>query len=414
MDFDKIETTETDMKVPGPRSFLETKPVTRSVDIALMGAETQFGGDMRAGPKDWGLEPTSFSRTNKTVETEFAMGMGPGKLESDQPVKNAGPETGFSTMYIEQTTGGTQQLQPEPIYYEKYSSFTSSSSPQALLQDIAQVLTARSNVDHEPCMEKNKIKGVAYENNGRCTFKIRLYQSNTADRILCEFQRRSGCVVSFNKFYRRTLSDIPSHVSTKVGNGDWISNIDRVEAQADAEGAEPSVQLDDATAVNLISMAGCDNVDVQREGAQALANVAKFPLNQVKLAEMYQKAPEESRLMQLLQKLLSSMDTELCRSGSVLLCCLSTQESMKAVLASNLLDKMVAVLDAPQSFETSDSKRQVAQALATLSSTCAQQMIGLASFKECLKVLKHIHTNDASLKQNALIATANLNNATQM
>lgn len=64
-----------------------------------------------------------------------------------------------------------------------------------------------------------------------------------------------------------------------------------------------------------------------------------------------------------------------------------TQESMKAALASNLFDRMVAVLDAPQSFETSDSKRQVAQALAILSSTCAQQMIDLASFKECLKVL---------------------------
>merc|ERR1712086_214234 len=100
-------------------------------------------------------------------------------------------------------------------------------------------------------------------------------------------------------------------------------------------------------------------------------------------------------------------DTELCRSGSVLLCCLSSQDSMKSVLAQNLLEKMVAVLNAPQSFETSDSKRQVAQALATLSSTCAQQMVGLASFKECLEALKLVHTTDASLKQNALIATAN-------
>lgn len=413
MDFDndnhvEITETESDMKfVPSPLSYM---PVTRSV--RAMAPESHYGEESDQ-QSDWGMGPTSFARTggNKMVDTNFAMGMGPGKLESDQPVKNAGPEASFRTMYIEQTTGQTQQLQPEPIYYEKYSSFTSSSSPQVLLQDLSQVLTARSNVDHEPCMEKNKIKGVAYENNGRCTFKIRLYQSGAVGKILCEFQRRSGCVVSFNKFYRRTLVDIPSHVSTNVRGGDWISNIDRVEAQADAE---PSVQLDDATAVNLISMAGCDNVDVQREGAQALASVAKSPCNQVKLAEMYQKAPEESRLVQLLQKLLSSVDTELCRSGSVLLCCLSSQDSMKSVLAQNLLEKMVAVLNAPQSFETSDSKRQVAQALATLSSTCAQQMVGLASFKECLEALKLVHTTDASLKQNALIATANLNNAAQM
>ena len=300
-------------------------------------------------------------------------------------------------------------LQPEPHYYQQFSSFTSTSSPQVLLQDLSQVFTYLDNVDHEDCMEKNKIKGVAYENNGRCTFKIRLYQSGAVGKILCEFQRRSGCVVSFNKFYRRTLTEIPSHVSTNVRGGDWISNVDRVEAQADAE---PSVQLDDATAVNLISMAGCDNVDVQREGAQALASVAKSPCNQVKLAEMYQKAPEESRLVQLLQKLLSSVDTELCRSGSVLLCCLSSQDAMKSVLAQNLLENMVAVLNAPQSFESIDSKRQVAQALATLSSTCAQQMVGLASFKECLQALKLVHTTDASLKQNALIAAANLNKAT--
>jgi hypothetical protein len=36
------------------------------------------------------------------------------------------------------------------------------------------------------------------------------------------------------------------------------------------------------------------------------------------------------------------------------------------------------------------------------------------SFKECLEALKLVHTTDASLKQNALIAAANLKNAAQM
>jgi hypothetical protein len=35
-------------------------------------------------------------------------------------------------------------LPPEPTHLEKYSSFTSSSSPQALLQYIAQVLTGEN------------------------------------------------------------------------------------------------------------------------------------------------------------------------------------------------------------------------------------------------------------------------------
>ena len=172
MEFDNdnhVEITETDMKVPSQLSYLGAPPA-RHIEIAetdmeasqlsylgappvarsvmAMGPESHFGEEIDqqsnfGGSDSWGLGPTSFARSggNKTVDTEFAMGMGPGKLESDQPVKNAGPEASFRTMYIEQTTGQTQQLQPEPIYYEKYSSFTSSSSPQVLLQDLSQVLT---------------------------------------------------------------------------------------------------------------------------------------------------------------------------------------------------------------------------------------------------------------------------------
>lgn len=233
---------------------------------------------------------------------------------------------------------------------------------------------------------------------------MRLYQG-VGTSILCEFQRRSGCVVSFNKFYRRTIADIASHVSKKAGekSGNWLNTVDRVELQINAE---PSIQLDEATAVNLISMAGCDNIDVQREGAQALANVAKFSANQEKLAQIATVVP-------LLQKLLGSVDTELCRSGCVFLACMATQDSMKAAIVQSCLDFMVAILGSPMSFETTDCKRQVAMALSLL----AGHVKAHASGQVAYNVLKQIHSEkrfgDSSLQQSVVAAYSTLHNAMQ-
>lgn len=285
-------------------------------------------------------------------------------------------------------------LEPEPIYYEKYSSFTSSSQPQELLAAISQQFTARTNVDHEPSFEKNKIKGVAYENNGRCTFKISLFQGKTAGSVLCEFQRRSGCVVSFNKFYRRTIASIPAHVETKKTEKscDWLSNMERIEAQED------SVELDVTTASNLISMAGCDNVDVQREGAQALANIIQSAKNKEKLLEMRDSS------LPLVQKLLGSFDTELCRSGCVILDNMASMTNMREQLVS-CLGSMVAILDAPVSFETIDCSRRVFSALEQLSTTHAAEMASNPAGSQCINVLKRyvtdmtmwVHTDPAAL-----------------
>jgi len=362
----------------------------------------------------WGNEfEGSFIQSNqgKSSSSDSFSDLMPQKLSSTEgfnPTKSGSSlEFRTQTMYIEQVQA--RALEPEPIYFEKYSSFSSNSSAQTLLGEISAVFTARSNVDHEPSFDKNKIKGVAYENNGRCTFKVRLYQGSVPGTLLCEFQRRSGCVVSFNKFYRRTIADITSHVNKVAGEktGNWLKNIEQADLAMNAMNAE-SVQLDDATAMNLISMAGCDNVDVQREGAQALANVAKSPLNQVKLAET------QMRVVELLQKLLGSVDTELCRSGSVLLCCMSAQESLRSSIALSCLEKMVAILDAPPSFESTDSKRQVAQALAILSASVAAEIVVLPAGQRCVQVLKkNMRSYDASFQNSVLLSISNLHNSSQ-
>lgn len=415
-----VATTESEMKVPPSLAFVENAPVTRSVGVMGADIHSGFGDASMEAPAqydadDWGysFNESSFAPTKLSSSDDFnpsknfgPESLMPSKLSSSDafnPIK--GGNVGFSSPMVFQESVQPRALEPEPIYFEKYSSFVSTSSPSAVLADIANVFAERSNVDHEPCFEKNKIKGVAYESNGRCTFKVRLYQSSSPGSILCEFQRRSGCVVSFNKFYRRTLADIASHVSKKVGTGNWLSNIERTEVQIN----EPTVQLDSDAAINLISMAGCDNIDVQREGAQALANVAKFPTNQVKLAEMHMEAPAESRVVGLLQKLLGSVDVELCRSGCVLLSSLATQDCMKSVLTQTLLQQMLVILDAPASFETTNSKRQIALTLSMLAKTGAQEILSHPCGQQCVNVLKkYMRAYDASFQESVLSALGSL------
>lgn len=346
--------------------------INRSVDTGI------FGGEMDSTM--WG-EPSQQEAQQtqhfKLAPSEF----NPTKNQFNQFISP------ISDMPLPMQEMRPRTLDPTPIYFEKYSSFTSTSNPQDLLKDIATSFDAATNVDHECSLEKNKIKGVVYGTPGRCTFKVRLFSAQRPDEVLCEFQRRSGCVVSFNKFYRRTLVNIPKHVNVQqkgqAPQSTWLANSDRLEQLASEE---PAVQLDTDTAANLIAMAGCENVDVQREGAQALASIARHVCNQEKLAE----AELQERVVLLVEKLISSDDVELCRSGCVLLCSLTQTQNMQLQLRlGNLTKSMARVMDGPSSFERIDSKRQVARAVLALSKNCTTSLQPLVALIE-----KHSQCSD--------------------
>jgi len=357
-DYDKIMSgmVITESVVASSKSLLDPAPKTRGVGLAVCKPQT-FGAGPTFEPFEQQVnQPTTAAFTN------FLNGM-----LNQQPQPRA--------------------LEPEPIYYEKYSSFNSSCPPQQLLESISTALKERSNVDYEPDLQKNKIKGVAYESNGRCTFKVRLYKGKKEGDVLCEFQRRSGCVVCFNKMYRRTLasSHVRCHLTEKVekNSGSWLQDFDVMQADAD-----PTVKLDTATATNLMSMAGCEVIDVQREGAQALASVAKHPVNQEKLVEM------QDSVVKLLQKLLGSIDTELCRSGCVLLAHMASQDSIRSSLIENCLADMGNVLGAFQSFETVDSKRQVIQTLGKFMQSSQKDIVNHPAVENVKNALKTVYAQE--------------------
>lgn len=403
-DMSNVDVTESDMKeVPPSLTFREDQTLFRSVLVAA--PDVHHGmmddGGLAEVDAEWGIQgfndPSGLD-SDSFLDTK-SLSLGPGKLSSTDgfnPTKNSPGMMGAQTQapYLQEVVQ-PRTLDPTPVYFEKYSSFTSTSLPQELLQDICKSFSAKTNVDFEPCLAKNKIKGVAYECSGRCSFKVRLYRGTVPGTALCEFQRRSGCVVSFNKFYRRCLADIAVHVrNNNEKQGSWLANLNRLEIQANEE---PAVQLDTATASNLIAMAGCDCVDVQREGAQALVGVCQHAINQAKLCEM------QDQVLPLLQKLLTSADVELCRSGCVLLSSIAGQEVLGQALAQQLCQAMCAVLDGPSSFERLDSKRQVVSALSLLSKSCPDK---LQNTVPALK--KFMHCEDASLKQPCLVALSNL------
>lgn len=122
-----------------------------------------------------------------------------------------------------------------------------------------------------------QIKGIAYEgDSGSCKFKVNLYQGPGSD-ILCEFQRRSGCTVSFNRFYRRTIAEPPLRIF-----GDWLKVVDLLEQKA----IEEEICMDHDTAENLITMAGCKDIKSQREGAHVLTIAARSTVTREQLARM--------------------------------------------------------------------------------------------------------------------------------
>lgn len=137
-------------KVPSQLSFTHAAPLTRSL---LAETQTHFGEDLvRKMEGEWGMEaPTVFGNKSSSSDDAF------GPTMNIAPPKAQGGLTLTSMAYVEQVS--SRALEPEPIYYEKYSSFTTpeGDSPISLLTDISKVFSLRSNVDHEPSFDKNKV-----------------------------------------------------------------------------------------------------------------------------------------------------------------------------------------------------------------------------------------------------------------
>lgn len=267
------------------------------------------------------------------------------------------------------------QLDPVPVYFEKYSSFLTLSNPEQLLRDIDRIFNEMEDVDHDLKPSKCKIKGFANGVTGRCSFKVQLFW-HQGTTILCEFQRRSGCVVSFNKFWKKSLGCLKSHTPAlpETNISQFSDVIDCALPAVFAESAKAVLERD--TVDRLLAMAGCDNVDVQREGSAALAAISQT--NSHQLCECL------PQIVPMLNKLMSANDEELCRNGCVFLANLCVADECRAEIVKSLLPDMLSLLSEPGHMGRRDSKRHVARALFE----CSKASCGVAALLPHVSVLE--------------------------
>jgi len=373
---------------PVMRSFGEF-PSTAHGETAVH-SQSLFGShtaSQKMGLDPWGYQQSAYQQ--KVGEAKSIGGLGDftqqaglgGFDDFERPMMASLGGVGLEP-YLE-----IHQLDPVPVYYEKYSSFYTPSRPDTLLRDIHRIFTEMEGVDHDLKPSKCKIKGFANGVTGRCSFKVQLFW-HQGTIVLCEFQRRSGCVVSFNKFWKKSLGSLKTHAPTLAENSiSYLSdNIDCASLPAAfAESTKTVLERD--TVDRLVAMAGCDNVDVQREGSAALAAISQ--------SNSQQLSGSLPQLVPLLRKLMLANDEELCRNACVFLANLCVSEVCRVEVVKSLLMSMLNLLTEPGHMGRRDSKRHVARALFE----CSKTACGVSALSPHVSILQgYRDTQDSALQ----------------
>jgi hypothetical protein len=374
---------------PVMRSFGEF-PSSSHGETALLSSQSHFGSNLpshKMGQDSWSHQ-SSMGYHQKVGESkspgfgDFTQQAGLGGFDDFARPMMASLGAVLVEPYLE-----IHQLDPVPVYYEKYSSFYTPSRPDTLLRDINRLFNDMEGVDHDLKPSKCKIKGFANGVTGRCAFKVQLFW-HQGTIILCEFQRRSGCVVSFNKFWKKSLGSLKSHAPTLPETSiSYLSdNIDCASLPAAfAETAKTILERD--TVDRLVAMAGCDNVDVQREGSAALAAISQ--------SNSQQLSDSLPQIVPLLRKLMLANDEELCRNACVFLANLCVSESCRVEVVKSLLMNMLSLLTEPGHMGRRDSKRHVARALFE----CSKTPCGVSALSPHVSILQgYRDTQDSALQ----------------
>lgn len=370
---------------PAMRSLLGQLPsdaerTSLPSNLSSFGVSSKLDMDMLGEP---GSLQSSYGYQQKVEKPKFH-DFGPQQTFSSPFASFAPSAVSFSASL---QTHQLPELDPAPVYFEKYSSFYSRSRPEVLLSDLHRVFSEMEGVDHDLCPAKCKIKGFANGVTGRCAFKVQLFWSVEA-MVLCEFQRRSGCVVSFNKFWKRSLTSLTTHAPILPDLGiSHLSDVSDLVSLPPAIAATTKPILERATIDRLVAMAGCGNVDVQREGSAALATIS-----QVHSHSFIEVLPQ---LLPLLRKLMLANDDELCRNACVFLANLCFSEICCTEVVSSLLSCMLNLLKEPGHLGRRDSKRHIARALFE----CSKTPCGVCALRPHVSLLQgYRDTQDSALQ----------------
>jgi hypothetical protein len=375
-----------------PRSHGETAVLSPSL----------FGSNVNSQKMDaWNRPSLGFQQ--KVGESKSLDGFGnfpqqavPQQADSDGFDDFARPMANLAVSLVEPYLE-IHQLDPVPVYYEKYSSFYSPSRPEPLLRDIHRVFNDMEGVDHDLKPSKCKIKGFANGVTGRCAFKVQLFW-HQGTVVLCEFQRRSGCVVSFNKFWKKSLGSLKSHGPSlpETSISYLLDSIDCGSLPLAFVESSKTV-LERGTVDRLVAMAGCNNVDVQREGSAALAAISQ--------SNSQQLSGSLPQLVPLLRKLMLANDEELCRNACVFLANLCVSEACRVEVVKSLLMNMLNLLTEPGHMGRRDSKRHVARALFE----CSKTPCGVSALSPHVSILQgYRDTKDSALQGSIRCTLAHL------
>lgn len=270
------------------------------------------------------------------------------------------------------------QIVAMPPYVEQYTSFIISQAAYDVLEAICTYFNSMpTSVDYVKSRTKPKISGVVYQNSGSCQFKIKIYYRDAQSNVV-EFQRRSGDVIEFSRFYSTTLAAL-GPIVTRPYVTPTLNMASSTPAPLRPKpmvyAADPSpflpVVLDDAMLQCLFEMLNSTEADVQRESLGCLAQALHQPSNPRKLLSN----PEQwSKFMAQCTPLLCSKDKEMVRYITTILSHLAPHEAAHSELL-NISDRLLHLLDLNVSADSVNAilfkevRRQVAVTLVHLTSS---------------------------------------------
>jgi hypothetical protein len=216
---------------------------------------------------------------------------------------------------------------------------------------------------------------------------VNLFTAKDGERVLVEFQRRRGCMVSFTNFYRRSVQQLAAVQGVMCAADKPQQQTAQATTPALPKGGgcmvapelkNAAVSLDLDTLDALTSMAASKSKDVAAEGLRSISSLSKSQLNQVALFKLCTtKATQQKakRFLDLVNANMLCSDDAVSQHAVSIACNLAALPDFRPILAFQMLDTLFHVLDAPSSLEQSYKKRRVANALVSIASTHSARVL---------------------------------------
>lgn len=318
------------------------------------------------------------------------------------------------------------ELRPFPLHHQKYHSFYTSFSVCDVVAELDRVFKKASSLDYSLDSRKHKFKGVVREGageNARFWFVVKLFKGRNPGEILVEMQKRGGCCVGFNAFYKSTVAQLAPFVLRRgcVCEGEdknlsaWLESaaeaskhcsIYNLQAFKNVEvGDEPDQTTDCCELLgSALEMLQSDAAHKEhRLGINLMSTMASNdPLFLKHLNDAIAER-EDFCLAKALQRSFDNQSNFVADDTCTLVasiceqaCCSTAcdgQKELRNDIVSSLLHPLFTVLDAPSKpgdVEIAHGKREVVRALASLPQDCMGVVLCEKDKQRCTEALEQL------------------------